>query len=284
VPDPDVSRRSNSTEYVLTSDEGTVGEFRLAVASSLPVEHMRYLTLRIRELCANWLRQRRIPENDVSVDELVSEVWLKLVSTLSPIDENSTYLSGRMTESTDPTNDSRVMFLIAEIGGSQALAHRYADIRRERYDRDGRLRQPEDEAEDVVDEERRDEASSLRDVSRIWRGVLIFARRTFRPLDDVSLLLGLLVATPEVLEDGQGRQWPISRIVELLNGRPPPRRWNDAKVDNAKRRLMNWIQRLRHVNGMDITDLEALFARVARQAEAGDRDRPPRIAPNNLTN
>jgi hypothetical protein len=35
---------------------------------------------------------------------------------------------------------------------------------------------------------------------------------------------------------------------------------------NAKKRLLNWVQRLMRQNGLDATDLEALFARVAQLA------------------
>ncbi len=37
------------------------------------------------------------------------------------------------------------------------------------------------------------------------------------------------------------------------------------RVENAKKRLLNWVQRLMRQNGLDAADLEAVFARVARQ-------------------
>jgi hypothetical protein len=40
---------------------------------------------------------------------------------------------------------------------------------------------------------------------------------------------------------------------------------------NAKRRLVNWIKRLMQKHGFDTTDLEDLFARVARNQERGER-------------
>jgi len=56
-------------------------------------------------------------------------------------------------------------------------------------------------------------------------------------------------------------------VVVQLNNRFPPRTWTGDRVDNAKRRLLKWIKRLMRKNGLDEVDLEALFARVARQQE-----------------
>jgi hypothetical protein len=88
---------------------------------------------------------------------------------------------------------------------------------------------------------------------------------------------------PGILDDSPGGQWPVGLIVARLNDRPTSRRWSEDRVDNAKRRLMNWIERLRRRNRLDGTDLEGLFARVGRQLEAGDpkppthQIRPPRL-------
>ena len=55
------------------------------------------------------------------------------------------------------------------------------------------------------------------------------------------------------------------RLVTILNAEFSPPSWSDDRVENAKKRLLNWIQRLMRQNGLDATELEALFARVARQ-------------------
>ena len=57
----------------------------------------------------------------------------------------------------------------------------------------------------------------------------------------------------------------------------PPRTWTSDRVDNAKRRLLKWISRLKRKNGLDGVDLEALFARVARQQERGSPTSPNRL-------
>src|SRR6516164_8986009 len=99
----------------------------------------------------------------------------------------------------------------------------------------------------------------------IWRGVLITAERTFRPDDDVCKLLRMLAKVPGVLEGSQGSRWPVGRLVTILNAEFSPPPWSDDRVENAKKRLLNWVQRLMRQNGLDATDLEAVFARVARQ-------------------
>src|SRR5262249_34426964 len=85
--------------------------------------------------------------------------------------------------------------------------------------------------------------------------------------DDLAMLLRLLSEHPALLQDAPGGQWPVMDIVNRLNTRFPPPAWTSDRVDNAKRRLMNWIKRLKRQNGLDDVDLEALFAGVARERE-----------------
>jgi hypothetical protein len=103
------------------------------------------------------------------------------------------------------------------------------------------------------------------DAVNIWRGVLISAERTFRPNDDVWKLLRMLAKIPGVLDGSDGSRWPVGRLVTNLNAEFSPPPWSDDRVENAKKRLLNWVQRLMRQNGLDATDLEAVFARVARQ-------------------
>jgi hypothetical protein len=225
--------------------------------------------------------------------ELVSEVWKKLLGSVSlETDRSLAVRPGEWSTDPDtPERDGRVIWLIAEIGGSEAIGHRYEDIQRERHGRSkpglGRpYRQPvdEDESEDTgVDPDETGELQKI-DTHRIWRGLLATAAVDFRPDDDVSMLLRLMADDPGILDDAPpGGQWPVGLIVARLNDRPTSRRWSEDRVDNAKRRLMNWIERLRKQNRLDGTDLEGLFARVARQLEASDQQppahqvRPPRL-------
>ena len=75
----------------------------------------------------------------------------------------------------------------------------------------------------------------------------------------------MLAKVPGVLDGSDGSRWPVGRLVTILNAdfSPPP--WSVDRVENAKKRLLNWVQRLMRQNGLDATDLEAVFARVARQ-------------------
>jgi hypothetical protein len=57
----------------------------------------------------------------------------------------------------------------------------------------------------------------------------------------------------------------VGRLVTVLNAEFSPPPWSDDRVENAKKRLLSWVQRLMRQNGLDATDLEAVFARVARQ-------------------
>jgi hypothetical protein len=103
------------------------------------------------------------------------------------------------------------------------------------------------------------------DAVNIWHGVLITAERTFQPDDDVCKLLRMLAKVPGVLDESHGSRWPVGRLVTILNAEFSPPPWSDDRVDNAKKRLLNWVQRLMRQNGLDATDLEAVFARVARK-------------------
>jgi hypothetical protein len=107
------------------------------------------------------------------------------------------------------------------------------------------------------------------DAHHVWRGLLITASSQFEKHDDILMLLRVMDDVREILDESSS-QWPIKRMVDLLNERFPPPSWTDDRVDNAKRRLVKWINRLKQKNGFDTTDLEALFVRVARTKERGE--------------
>jgi hypothetical protein len=209
----------------------------------------------------------------------VSEVWKKLLGSVSlEADSPLAVRAGEWSTDPAPERDGRVIWLIAEIGGSEAIGHRYEDIQRERQGRlvpgVGRpIQQPNDEDEPEEVDMDLPEAELTR---RIWRGLLATAAVDFRPDDDVKMLLDLLAADPSILDDSPGGQWPVRLIVTALNNSLTSRRWNEDRVDNAKRRLMNWIERLGRRNRLDGIDLEGLFARLARQLEASEREPPSR--------
>jgi hypothetical protein len=188
-----------------------------------------------------------------------------------------------------PGRDERVMWLIAETGGRRALSHRYEDMRRQRWGRwqstgyrvvqisalHG-VEQAGLESDDEVLARHADASHPLHaepedpqhgeETRRAWLGLLAAAGRQFSPGDDVSLLLGVLAGEAEV-QAGFGSEWPVAAIVGALNRRHPHPPWTDDRVENAKKRLKNWIGRLKRDRGLDSTDLRGLFVRVAREQE-----------------
>jgi hypothetical protein len=263
-------------------------ELRLRVLRSLPPRHQRYLFGEIRKVCRDFLRNRGVPASELTPEELLSEIWQKLLGTM-PVGSGETIdlCSGDLTQvSIDPDKperDGRVVWLIEEIGGAMAIAHRREDILRARFGRasagNGRpLVQPQDDGvfADIAADP--DAANSLEaaDGRRVWRGLLAMVALEFAPGDDLSMLLRLLSEQPGLLQDSSGGQWPIMDIVNQLDKRFAPPAWTSDRVDNAKRRLLNWIKRLKRKNGLDDVDLEALFARVARQEERGSPTAPRR--------
>jgi hypothetical protein len=293
VPESHPSSRSTQSGSTLArlSDEGGSRALRLAVVASLPARHQKYLFEKVQSLCAGWLRRNRISVSEVSADELASEIWMKLVAFISttddpfcePFDANPDDWSA---DTNNPESDGRVIWLIAEIGGSLAIGHRYEDLRRRRHGRKGELVQSDGEGglrETAGESDGPTEAQRKEDAQRVWRGLLITAADEFRPGEDVSLLLKLLADQPDILDDSSGGQWPVRRIVALLSNRPPPRSWSEDQVDNAKRRLLNWVTRLMRKNRLDSTDLEGLFAAVARNTEIGKTE-PPGDGPHRVLN
>ena len=117
-------------------------------------------------------------------------------------------------------------------------------------------------------------ALEIADWLRIWRGLLATADLQFQQGDDVSVLLRLLAENPDILQNSSSGQWPITEIVAELNDRVPPSSWTSDRVDNAKRRLVNWIKRLKREYGLDDVGLEGLFAGVARQQERANQPAP----------
>jgi hypothetical protein len=219
-------------------------------------------------------------------EELLSEIWQKLLGTVSVgPGETIDLCSGDLTQvSIDPDvpeRDGRVVWLIEEIGGAMAMAHRREDILRQRFGRSsagsGRpLVQPHDDGvfAGIVADATAAGALEAADGRRVWRGLLAMIALEFEPDDDLSMLLLLLSERPGLLQDAPGGQWPIMDIVNQLNMHFPLPPWTSDRVDNAKRRLMNWIKRLKRKNGLDDVDLEALFARVARERERGSPTAP----------
>lgn len=244
-------------------------ELGLMVLRSLPQAHQRYLSQEIRRMCCDYLRSNRISTQEISPEELLSEVWLKLLGTVPPPNE-ATHATNWTENAEIPELDGRVVWLIRQIGGSIAIAHRHVDILRQRFGRSRTAFQVEAD-EDVFEvTSSQDGGGTLgqADARNIWIGLQKLASREFGPDEDVAKLLTVLARVPDVFDECGGRQWPVSRIVALLNAHFPPPDWTYHRVDDAKKRLRNWIVRLQRQNAFDATDLEALFARAGRLRES----------------
>jgi hypothetical protein len=251
------------------------GDLRLRVLNALPVSHQRYLAQEIRKLCIYYIRSKSVSDSDISPEELLSEVWKKLLGSISlNADESLSFPQpSQWTVNLEvPEHDGRIVWLIKEIGGSEALAHRHQDILRQRFGRKYQFVQPTEDEDNPFENDggSHSEVDSIlyeADIRRIWRGLLIAAAKQFPPDDDVSMLLRVIEADPAIFDESPGSQWPINEILMLLSIRFRNHPWTVQRVDNAKRRLTKWIRRLMQSNGLDSTDLEAVFAQISRQNE-----------------
>jgi hypothetical protein len=257
VPESQFSSRNIHGRSVLPSPvegggEGVRQLWRLRVLCSLPPAHQEYLFERVRILCRGYIRDRQITDSELTPEELVSETFLKLLGTVSMDDNARSFLPVGSTEWSiapdTPERDDRVKWLIR--GGR-------------------RIVQPgiEDETDEPGSEP---DLFNHVDAYNAWQGLLLTANDQFPQHDDASMLLRLLNDARDILGESSG-QWPIRRMVALLNELFPPPTWTDDRVDNAKRRLVKWIKGLMQKNGLDATDLEALFAGVARRGEDSKR-------------
>jgi hypothetical protein len=225
-------------------------------------------------LCRDYLRANKVAPSEISERELLSEIWQKLLGAVSWSNDGGEDPTDWSTNPHAPEDDGRVLFLIKEIGGFVALAHRREDVLRERFGKAkpgvGRpIVQPESEEHlhGEIDSVQDEDPFREIDSRRVWRGMLAMASREFGVDEDVSKLLQLFVKVPDIFEHSTGARWPIADIVAHLNAHFAPPEWRDRRVEDARKRLSNWIDRLMQKNALDITDLEALFARVARQLE-----------------
>jgi|SRR5215470_526064 len=293
-------------------------EARLRVLNSLPPQHRTYFFEEVRRLCATHIASLRLPVSDrkSATLELLSEVMAKLLGVSSLLAETESGAGAGLTDEEesqakeqhdeseplpallrrndderDPQRDERVIWLIQQIGGPRALAHRYEDMHRERW---GRWRESgyrsvqisalntnvgagTENEEDMLGRyadrshslhEQPEDPHHAGEIEGAWRGLLALAERKFKPDDDVSLLLGVLAQDSDV-QAGFGSGWPVRTIVEALNRRHPTSPWGDDRVDNAKKRLKGWIVRIKREQGLDTIDLMSLFVRVAREREEG---------------
>ena len=171
------------------------GTFALRVLWTLPQAHQAFVFHEICGLCHHYLRSKLDDASEISSEELVSEVWAKLIGTITMPDPSEVAERSNFPDPSEwtidphvPENDGRAVWLIREIGGPRALAHRCEDIRRRRWGRaTPGVGRPLVLLPELPDVETDPDEGALgpADAVNIWRGVLITAERTFRPEDDV---------------------------------------------------------------------------------------------------
>ena len=261
------------------ADMRAVGATRLSVLNSLPRQHQDYFFEEIRKLCAGYIASLALPlaQRESQTLELVSEVMAKLLGA-SPAagdagadDVGHPAVPREWLIDKDPQRDSRVGWLIAEVGGRQALGHRNEDMRRRLYGRwrEGGYRTEQlDEPHVTTLAVEPDDPHDEEDNRRAWRGLLVAAKKEFKASDDVTALLDVLANDAEI-QSSFGSEWPVRKIADALNRRKPARTWNDERVDNAKKRLRTWIGRIRREYQIEPGDLMNVFAGIARRAETG---------------
>ena len=283
MPERPLLGRNNQRACPLAPDD--LDEMlQLRVLRSLPQAHQNYLFGEVRKLCCDYLRNRRVPSSEITPEDLLSEVWAKFLGTTCLPNDNETPFSNPSDWTTDPQNpelDGRVVWLHTEIQrmcGAQAMGHRCEDIRRRRFGRSmpdgGRRTVQPDEDEDfpeIASDCDQEDTLLEADAQNAWRGLLLVFKQEHSPGDDAVSLLFVLEQNPDIFADAPGTRWPVRSLVNLLDRSFAPPPWSDDRVDQAKRRLTNWIRRLMRKNGLDAMDLEGLFARVARQQERGKR-------------
>jgi hypothetical protein len=275
VPELPFSRRhthEQSAQTVSATGGGrdvTRGELRLRVLNSLPWLHQQYLFEEIRKQCSKYLRSKSVSGSEISVEELLSEVWKKLLGSVSVQEEATLTFEETSIDPHAPDRDGRVIWLLREVGGFEAMSHRCEDILRLRFGRTlpegGRpWVQPSGEI-DIVDIPEQSMEAPPEEVTRlIWIGFFKLAAKRFPPEDDVSMLLQLFQTSPDLFDETASGQWPVNEIVTRLSALFPAPAWRIDRVDNAKRRLVNWVKRLKQSNGLDQVDLEAFFVSIAR--------------------
>jgi hypothetical protein len=279
VPESPISGRNRHRDSarVSSTEVGAArGQLRLRVLCSLPSTHQIFLFEKIKTMCSLFLRNNRVSHSEVSAEELLSEIWAKLIGTAVLPDEESTsdvLEQSAFTNSDNPSDDGRVVWLIEEIGGSAAFAHRYSDVERRKFGRTRRTRQLDDEDENITDPNGNNERDAdATDIQLVWRGFIIAAAQQFAYSDDVSRLLKLMTDEPHLFDHSMGERWPVKQIVVALTRQSSDQAWNDRRLENAKRRLMRWVQRLMQENRLDPIDMRAMFARIARRYDDDRKD------------
>jgi hypothetical protein len=105
VPETRISRRSGGERSAPAPESGT---FALRVLWTLPQAHQNFLFHEVRGLCRHYLRSKPEDASEISPEELVSEVWEKLIGSITMPDPNDAAERSNFPDPSDWTIDSQV--------------------------------------------------------------------------------------------------------------------------------------------------------------------------------
>jgi hypothetical protein len=94
VPETRISRRSGGERSAPAPESGT---FALRVLWTLPQAHQAFVFHEIRGLCRHYLRSKPEDASEISSEELVSEVWAKLIGSITMPDPNGAIFQTQVT-------------------------------------------------------------------------------------------------------------------------------------------------------------------------------------------
>ena len=179
-------------------------------------------------------------------EELLSEVWQKLLGTMAAPSEEGSSVPDPTQASIDadaPERDGRVVWLIDQLGGSAAIAHRREDILRRRFGRaskgNGRpLVQPPSNGEfpEIKSDANATSALEAADGQRVWRGLLATAElefgraMTFRSCSECWRNTQRPCRIPQA-DNGPSRNWSCNSTIAFRPAHGRAIAWTTQKDD-----------------------------------------------------
>ena len=141
------------------------------------------------------------------------------------------------------------MVQISALSNAGPETGRDEDILAQQEMRDGRL------------QEDHEDPHHDRDVRRAWAGMLAAASKPVQATRGRAKTFATFSRDPDVQADF-GAEWPVRKIADALNIIDPDPPWNDDRIENAKKRLRNWIGGMKRDHGLDQTGSHGLVRTV----------------------
>ena len=257
----------------------------LLVLNSLPRRHQNLFFEDLRGMVKKYLGNN--PDRESESRLLSSQIVMRLIGAGSPIEESPTYPPDLLGAS----DDDRVRWLLQDVSrGLIPLIQE--DIRREQFGRvpgggyrtvqAAALRHDisanDSESDDATLERlqyehdpqsgERAELSYELQTARILQGIRACIHAKFGAGSDEGCLIEVLANTTDLQDEFdlyKDHQWPIAKIAACLGERFSTGPWTIDRIDNARRNIRRWIDRLKTARGLTASELQALFAAVAKK-------------------